>query len=690
MIDSSSLSSCNVSLSDNLRRLIVSRPAVWTAFVEKVRNVYRLPADVAFDVQYKDDEGDVITLNTDSELEDVLSTHRLLNLVASVRFEIFLRDSDDTVDVGISREAPTRERSVAATSESAESLAHMHSIRLHHNPRGSYISDDEFLIDFEDAQEADAHKLSPSTFPSSVAGAVVDEGNNAMDTQQPDESKMNKQSTVSFPPKTVSPPRSPVVGPGLEFEALRMNEITDSIVASASEKHPQESAASAHSHSDSKASQDHAEEQIPAEASSSSPAGDRALIDQFQKLIQELQYVNNPMPPMPHMHPMHPAPPMPPSPSPAAPAAGSSSFCRGTTVPPSKPSPFEKGFPFNSSTPGCKGYSFKFKCGRPNPSDTEASSSEKKKFDVDKTNHQAEGSTSSAMPGSFPQHPQMTEIGNGWTWTALGDDQVQGDQPGPSSRPKFGWVWTGGEDGQSKNPEPSPLYTESDEKMTEAPQEGGCRFDDHPAGHRRRGGRGFGGFFGGGGGSGGFGGQSRCGRGGAHSFHLRPHHHSDVDHRADHAHHHGHRRRRRRRRRRHPGSRSGSEEGADSMADHQSSAEKLSFVKHLMSNAMPCHLAKRSAARTAPRSYGPSTNLEGGDRPDGDESHHAGTYCWTGHVEHRNQAIGDINQTALGRPHISKNLGQANSNPLATTPGAGTGETLSRQTQGQLSSVIFK
>ncbi|KAF9285037.1 hypothetical protein BGZ68_004208, partial [Mortierella alpina] len=284
MSDSSSLSPCKVSLNGNLRRFLVSRPAAWADFVEKVRNVYSLPADAAFDVQYKDEEGDVITLNTDSELEDVLSMHTLFNQVAPVRFEIFPRDIQGIAAIALTEEASTRERSVTATSEPEEDTqVHTHSSNPHHNPFESYSSDDGSLIDFEDAvdsttvantpaldsnaiypqqdlyeaalieeqQEAEAYKLDAPIFPSSVASAVVHEGNNAMDITQPDKSEMNEEPTATSSPKHVSPPRSPVVVPVVEFEALRMDgapEVMDSIVASAIEQHAQENAASAHSH----------------------------------------------------------------------------------------------------------------------------------------------------------------------------------------------------------------------------------------------------------------------------------------------------------------------------------------------------------------------------------------------------------------------------------------------------------
>ncbi|KAF9573979.1 hypothetical protein EC968_007665 [Mortierella alpina] len=53
-----------------------------------IRIVYSLPPNALLDVQYKDEEGDVIKLNTDGELDDVLAMHALFSHVAPVKFEV--------------------------------------------------------------------------------------------------------------------------------------------------------------------------------------------------------------------------------------------------------------------------------------------------------------------------------------------------------------------------------------------------------------------------------------------------------------------------------------------------------------------------------------------------------------------------------------------------------------------------
>ncbi|KAF9966585.1 hypothetical protein BGZ70_001894 [Mortierella alpina] len=84
----SSPSPCKVSLNGAFRRFLLPRPALWRDFEDKIRVVYSLPPNALLDVQYKDEEGDVIKLNTDGELDDVLAMHALFSHIAPVKFEV--------------------------------------------------------------------------------------------------------------------------------------------------------------------------------------------------------------------------------------------------------------------------------------------------------------------------------------------------------------------------------------------------------------------------------------------------------------------------------------------------------------------------------------------------------------------------------------------------------------------------
>ncbi|KAG0252459.1 hypothetical protein BG011_006945, partial [Mortierella polycephala] len=347
MANPSNISPCKVSFNGDFRRFLIGRPAVWTDFLHKVRNVYSLSATTAINVHYKDEEGDVITLNTDSELDDVLSMHALFNQVAPVRFEITLRDhhtahsdasSTPTPIAGYATQSEAQEeeredtrqheRSITVTSDYGDMpmLRQSSHPQEQKNPFGSEHSDDGSLIEFEDAIDSgalgesvldqniaypqgdlyeaalrqetpEAHQLEGLVFPSSV----TDDTKSDMDTE--DKVKAEAPQTGSTSRRT-SNAASPLLPPVIEFEALRMNgapEVMDSIVASAIEQHAQEAAASHTQARNESSEDDHAD---PAEPeinminpeASTSASGDRALIEQFQSLIQEFQHViqNNP------------------------------------------------------------------------------------------------------------------------------------------------------------------------------------------------------------------------------------------------------------------------------------------------------------------------------------------------------------------------------------------------------------
>ncbi|KAF9178319.1 hypothetical protein BGZ50_007823 [Haplosporangium sp. Z 11] len=342
MADPSNISPCKVSFNGDFRRFLIGRPAI--------RNVYNLSATTAINVHYKDEEGDVITLSTDSELDDVLSMHALFNQVAPVRFEITLQDqhtahsdasSTPTPITGYATQSDVQEeeredtrqheRSITVTSdyEDMPLLRHSSHPQEQKNPFGSEHSDDGSLIDFEDAidngtldesalnqniaypqddlyeaalrqeqETSKTHQLGGLVFPSSVTDATK----NDMDTEDRDKVKVEAEAPqAGSTSRRTSSSTSSVLPPVIEFEALRMDgasEVMDSIVASAIEQHAQEAAAPQTQVWNGANADDHAdpaEPEINPEASTSA-SGDRALLEQFQMLIQEFQHViqNNP------------------------------------------------------------------------------------------------------------------------------------------------------------------------------------------------------------------------------------------------------------------------------------------------------------------------------------------------------------------------------------------------------------
>ncbi|KAF9121773.1 hypothetical protein BGX30_002387, partial [Mortierella sp. GBA39] len=321
MADSQNLSPCKVNFNGALRRFLISRPAVWSDFEHKLRSVYSLPASAAIDIQYKDEEGDVISLNTDSELEDVLAMHALFTQIAPVRFDVLLRSGQDLSAPG---------STTVATSDVVEPYNVIQPAEPQPQPqreRSNTVasddsSDDGSLIEFEEAQETatltesalnqpiaypqedlyeatlrqqqemiEAQKLQAPLFPGSVTSHET-----TMDLEE-----TNKDETTNKPSsRRSSKSSSPAMVPVAEFEALRMDsaaDVMDSIVASAIEQHAQDVAAAVQAHSESEDDNDaHADPAEPEITEPAVPHGDRALIEQFQMLIQEFQHIiqNNP------------------------------------------------------------------------------------------------------------------------------------------------------------------------------------------------------------------------------------------------------------------------------------------------------------------------------------------------------------------------------------------------------------
>lgn len=269
----------------------------------------------------------MITLNTDSELEDVLSMHALFSQIAPVKFELFLRDTPEAAPSSLTtveEPAPLSTWSLGqqdpAQRERSATLTSVH-------------SDDGSLIEFEEATEtleqnaeypqpdtetdtlrneqemAEAYKLDAPVFSSSLLGAPqVTSENENQEADMETGSTHTAESAVTVllidtaapatPPSNSfrhsSKPGSPTV-PVTEFEALRMEnapEVMDSILASAMEQHAEEVEAARAQSGD----EDPAEPEITAAPSQAPDDNDRALIEQFQMLIQEFQHViqNNP------------------------------------------------------------------------------------------------------------------------------------------------------------------------------------------------------------------------------------------------------------------------------------------------------------------------------------------------------------------------------------------------------------
>ncbi|KAG0199842.1 hypothetical protein BGX28_006969 [Mortierella sp. GBA30] len=155
-----SQSPCKVSLNGAFRRFLITRPALWQDFEDKIRTVYSLSPNAALDVQYRDEEGDVIKLNTDSELDDVLAMHALFSQTAPVRFDVSVSYADSIP-------------STRANSVMEDSLPQLTSWRLSdHNLNHTYTSRGKIDMTSTLTTDSIASPLSrPSYQPSSIYGS---------------------------------------------------------------------------------------------------------------------------------------------------------------------------------------------------------------------------------------------------------------------------------------------------------------------------------------------------------------------------------------------------------------------------------------------------------------------------------------------------------------------------------------
>jgi hypothetical protein len=112
--------------------------------------VYSIPGNLALDVQYKDDEGDLITLNTDSELDDVLAMHTIFTPLAPVKFDVVARGQSMFPSMD---SFSTRASSVVDDDDIHSQTAPS---QMSNSIYGSYHSDDVSLIDLE--EERDEHE----------------------------------------------------------------------------------------------------------------------------------------------------------------------------------------------------------------------------------------------------------------------------------------------------------------------------------------------------------------------------------------------------------------------------------------------------------------------------------------------------------------------------------------------------
>lgn len=131
--------------------------------------MYSIPGNLALDVQYKDDEGDLITLNTDSELDDVLAMHTIFTPLAPVKFDVIARGQSMFPSMG---SFSTRASSVVDDDDDIRSQTAPS--QMSNSIYGSYHSDDVSLIDLEEEREHESETQPPEEEAIALTASVAE------------------------------------------------------------------------------------------------------------------------------------------------------------------------------------------------------------------------------------------------------------------------------------------------------------------------------------------------------------------------------------------------------------------------------------------------------------------------------------------------------------------------------------
>ncbi|KAF0360793.1 pb1 domain containing protein [Gigaspora margarita] len=76
-----------------MRRFSIAETATWAELESNLRTLFSLPPTLSFSLSYTDEDGDVITLSTDLEVQDILSNH---HSNTPLKFIIVPRSTEDS------------------------------------------------------------------------------------------------------------------------------------------------------------------------------------------------------------------------------------------------------------------------------------------------------------------------------------------------------------------------------------------------------------------------------------------------------------------------------------------------------------------------------------------------------------------------------------------------------------------
>lgn len=87
------MASIKVTYGQTSRKFTIPSNTTWTEFESKLHDLFNIPNDITISLVYVDEDGDVITLSTDLELQQILSDQELFG--TNVKFNVYTSENPD-------------------------------------------------------------------------------------------------------------------------------------------------------------------------------------------------------------------------------------------------------------------------------------------------------------------------------------------------------------------------------------------------------------------------------------------------------------------------------------------------------------------------------------------------------------------------------------------------------------------
>src|ERR1044072_7888258 len=87
------MATIKVTYGQTSRKFTIASNTTWKEFESQLHNIFNIPNETAISISYIDEDGDIITLSTDSELQQILSDQESFG--ANVKFNVYTSENPD-------------------------------------------------------------------------------------------------------------------------------------------------------------------------------------------------------------------------------------------------------------------------------------------------------------------------------------------------------------------------------------------------------------------------------------------------------------------------------------------------------------------------------------------------------------------------------------------------------------------